>query len=143
MCQKVHDLDACYNYKKMGVGDRRKFLVKQKVFFGCYEPISKDYSRRNHTRGRICCVCKENHSTGLHGYKPNCIESVPRGRQAMKKNQLIVEEKLHVHQQPSRKMLSVCVWYQLRKNIKIPILFIAPLQCWIIAAKDVLPKQAS
>ena len=51
------------------------------VFFGCYEPISKDYSRRNYKRRRICCVCKENHSTGLHGYKPKCIESVPRGSQ--------------------------------------------------------------
>ena len=33
---------------------------------------------------------------------------------AVKKNQLTVEEKLHVHQQPSKKMSSVCVWCQLR-----------------------------
>ena len=29
MCQKFHDLDACYNCQKMEVEDRRKFLMKQ------------------------------------------------------------------------------------------------------------------
>ena len=53
----------------------------------------------------------------------------------MKKNQLLVEKKLDVHQQPFRKMLSICPWYQLRKNIKISILFIAHLQRWVIATK--------
>ena len=47
MCQKFHDLDACCSYKKMEVGERRKFLMKQKLCFGCYEPISKDHSGRN------------------------------------------------------------------------------------------------
>ena len=46
---------------------------------------------------------------------------------AVKENKLIVQEKLHVHQKPTRKMSSVCVRYQLRSNIKILILFIAPL----------------
>ena len=36
MCLKVHDLDACYSYKKLEVGDRKKFLMKQKLCFGCY-----------------------------------------------------------------------------------------------------------
>ena len=57
------------------------FWWSRKVFFGCYEPISKDYSKRNYKRRRICCVWKENHSTELHRYKPKCIESVPRGSQ--------------------------------------------------------------
>ena len=70
MCQKVHDLDACYSYKKLEVGDRKKFLMKQKLCFGCYKPISKDHSGRNCPRRRICCVCNENHPTGMHGHKP-------------------------------------------------------------------------
>ena len=60
----------------------------------------------------------------------------------VKKNQLIMEQKCYVYQQPSRKMLSVCEWCQISLNIKIPILFIEPLLCWIIAAKRVLSKQS-
>ena len=82
MCQKVHDLDACYSYKKLEVGDRKKFLMKQKLCFGCYEPISKDHNGRNCPRRRICCVCNENHPTGLHGHKPKNKESVAGGSQS-------------------------------------------------------------
>ena len=81
MCQKFHDLDACYSYKNMEDGERRKFLMKQKLCFGCYEPISKDHSGRNCLRRRICCVCKENYPTGMHGYKPKSKESVTGGSQ--------------------------------------------------------------
>ena len=81
MCQKVHDLDACYSYKKLEVGDRKKFLMKQKLCFGSYEPISKYHSRRNCPKRRICCVCNENHPTGLHGHKPKSKESVAGGSQ--------------------------------------------------------------
>ena len=42
----------------------------------------KDHSGRNCPRRRICCVCKENHSTGPHGYKPRHKESVARGIQS-------------------------------------------------------------
>ena len=82
MCQKVHDLDACYSYKKLEVGDRKKFLMKQKLCFGCYETISKDHNGRNCPRRRICCVCNENHPTGLHGHKPKNKESVAGGSQS-------------------------------------------------------------
>ena len=50
----------------------------------------------------------------------DCMDTSQRAKnqwqeavKAVKKNQLTVEEKLHVHQQPS-KMSSVCVWCQLR-----------------------------
>ena len=51
----------------------------------------------------------------------DCMDTSQRAKnqwqeavKAVKKNQLTVEEKLHVHQQPSKKMSSVCVWCQLR-----------------------------
>ena len=66
----------------MKVGARRKFLMKQKLCFGCYEPTNKDHTGRNCPRRRICCVCKENHQTGLHGYKPKSKESVTGGSQS-------------------------------------------------------------
>ena len=66
----------------MEVGERRKFLMRLKLSFGCYEPISKDHSGRNCPRRRTCCVCKENHPTGLSGYKPKSKESVTGGSQS-------------------------------------------------------------
>ena len=51
----------------------------------------------------------------------DCMDTSQRGNnqwqeavKAVNKNQLIMGEKLHVHQQPSRNMLSVCVWCLLR-----------------------------
>ena len=81
MCQKVHDLDACYSYKNLEVGDRRKFLMKQKLCFGSYKPIRKDHSGRNCPRRRICFVCNKIHPTGLHGHNPKIKESVAGGSQ--------------------------------------------------------------
>ena len=82
MCQKVHDLDACDSYKKLEVRDRKKFLMKQKLWFGYYEPITKDHSGRNCSRRKICCVCNENHPTGLHEHKPKSKESVAGGNKS-------------------------------------------------------------
>ena len=56
MCQKCHDLYACYSYKNTDVGERRRFQMKQKLCFGSYEPTSKDHSERNWQRRRTCCV---------------------------------------------------------------------------------------
>ena len=63
-------------------GDRRQFLMKQKLCFGCYESISKDHNGRNCLRRRIFCLCKENYPTGLYGYKPKSKESVAETSQS-------------------------------------------------------------
>ena len=60
-------------------------------------------------RGEEFTVSKKNHPTGMYGYKPKSKEPVAGSSPNSEENQLIVEEKLHVHQQTSRKMLSVCV----------------------------------
>ena len=71
MCQKFnHDLDACYKYKKLEVNERRKFLMKNKLCFGCYETISREHNGRNCPKRRTCSICKEQHPTGLHGLQP-------------------------------------------------------------------------
>ena len=94
MCQKFHDLDACYSYTKMEAGDRKNFLMKHKLCFGCYEPRSKDYSGRNCLGRRVCCVCKENHLTGLHGYKPKSKESVVGGSQSSEEKSTVSGRKI-------------------------------------------------
>ena len=32
MCQKNHDLDACFKYTKLQVDERKTFLMKSKLF---------------------------------------------------------------------------------------------------------------
>ena len=53
----------------LAVVDRRKFLMKNRLCYGCYDPMSKDHKRRNCPKRRSCNICKDKHPTGLHGYK--------------------------------------------------------------------------
>ena len=70
MCKKNHDLDDCYKYKRLDVSDRKKFLMTNKLCFGCYEVISWEHNARNCLKRRECSICKEKHPTGLHGCQP-------------------------------------------------------------------------
>ena len=68
MCQKNHDLDACFKYKQLQVDERKKFLVTNKLCFDCYNIISKE--GRNCLKRRKCSICKELHPIGLQGLQP-------------------------------------------------------------------------
>ena len=68
--------------------------MKQKLCFGCYEPISKDHNRRNCPRRIICCVCEENHLTGLHKYKPSSKQSMAGGSQRSEEKSTDSERKV-------------------------------------------------
>ena len=60
MCQKNHDLDACLKYKQLQVDDKKKFLMKSKACFGCYDVLSKEHGRRNCPKRRKCSFAKSN-----------------------------------------------------------------------------------
>ena len=47
MCQKNHDLDACFKYKQLQVDE-----VFFELCFGCYDVISKEHSGRNFPKRR-------------------------------------------------------------------------------------------
>ena len=47
MRQKNHDFDACLKYKRLQDDEKKKFLMKSKLCFGCYDVISKEHSGRN------------------------------------------------------------------------------------------------
>ena len=66
----------------MDVGERRKFLMKEKLCFGSYKPIRKGNSERNCLWRITCCMCKENHRKELHGYKSKSKQPVARGSQS-------------------------------------------------------------
>ena len=69
MCNGCHDLDECKAFNDMTVGERGKFLSKQKLCYSCYEVISPKHSARNCQGQRNCKICLVKHPTGLHGYK--------------------------------------------------------------------------
>ena len=55
MCQKNHDLDSCFKYKRLEVDNRKRFLMKSKVCFGCYYVISKEYNG-NCSKRKKCSI---------------------------------------------------------------------------------------
>ena len=55
MCQKNHDLDACFKYKQLHVDERKKLLMK--LCFSCYDVISKVHSGRNCPKRGKCSMC--------------------------------------------------------------------------------------
>ena len=40
ICRKNHDLDACFKYKQLQVEERKRFLMKSKLCFVCFDIIS-------------------------------------------------------------------------------------------------------
>ena len=66
-CDGSHDLDDCQFYAEIPVEERSKFLKENKFCYGYYEEISTQHTTKNKSR-RTCKICKEKHSTNLHGF---------------------------------------------------------------------------
>eukprot|EP00111_Clytia_hemisphaerica_P013055 TCONS_00038349-protein len=69
MCEEIHDLDKCEKYLQLPVSERRKWLYRKQLCFGCYNPSDETHQARSCTRKRKCETCKGDHPTGLHGYR--------------------------------------------------------------------------
>ena len=69
MCQKNHDLDACFKYKQLQVDEKKKFLMKSKLYFGCYDVIiiNKGHSGKNCPQKRKWNISKQQNLTGFYG----------------------------------------------------------------------------
>ena len=65
-CMKEHDLDECPDYRKLEVKERKSFLFKNRLCFGCYKPVSATHKVETCFNKRICQICQEPHPTGLH-----------------------------------------------------------------------------
>ena len=70
-----HDLDDCKTFMSLSIEERSKFLYKNKLCYGCYKMISKQHNGKSCKQRRTCKICKGNHPTGLHGYKPKKEDS--------------------------------------------------------------------
>ena len=66
-CGKGHHLDACTSFDKNDMNDKVKFVMKNRLCFGCLgtSHISKDCKQR-----RKCRKCEQNHPTCMHGHTP-------------------------------------------------------------------------
>ena len=63
-CKKPHDLDACLEFVKKTVSERKEFASAKGLCFGCLQHghLSKDCKER-----KRCRVCKRQHPTPFHG----------------------------------------------------------------------------
>jgi hypothetical protein len=67
MCAKSHDLDSCDVFPSRPVEERKAFLIKNRLCFGCYGHTSKTHDVRTCHKRRKCKICGKLHATGLHG----------------------------------------------------------------------------
>ena len=63
-CKKSHDIDACPEFVKRTINERKEFASVKGLCFGCLQHghLSKDCKER-----KKCSVCKRQHPTPLHG----------------------------------------------------------------------------
>ena len=63
-CKKSHDIDACPEFVKRTINERKEFASAKGLCFGCLQHghLSKDCKER-----KKCSVCKRQHPTPLHG----------------------------------------------------------------------------
>lgn len=63
-CKKSHDIDACPEFVKRTINERKEFASAKGLCFGCLQHghLSKDCKER-----KRCSVCKRQHPTPLHG----------------------------------------------------------------------------
>ena len=69
MCKKIHDMDNCKKFLELGVNERSRYLAKNKLCFGCYDPITSKHSAKTCTKRITFKECKNYHLTALHGYQ--------------------------------------------------------------------------
>ena len=66
-CDGSHKLDDSQFYTEIPIKERRKFLKKNKLCYGCYENFFTQNTARSCKNRRTCKICKKEHLTGLHG----------------------------------------------------------------------------
>ena len=75
-CNENHKLEKYKEFMEKTVRERIKFLMRQKQFYVCLEPMSDGYNAKTCTSKLMCSSCKGNHPTPLHGYVPRDKRSI-------------------------------------------------------------------
>ncbi|XP_058985755.1 uncharacterized protein LOC131805962 [Musca domestica] len=63
LCDRMHPLDRCSDFRVMNVDMRRRVVVK---FNDCIRCLAKSHQARDCQSKRKCAVCNEDHHTLLH-----------------------------------------------------------------------------
>ena len=103
-CDNQHDLDDCSTFMSQSIEERSKFLYRNKLYYGCYKTISKQHNGRSCKHRRTCKICKGNHPSGLHGYKPKKADGNSKDGEKEKPPPL-----KNVSIKCSSKVISMCV----------------------------------
>ena len=88
MCSQSHDLDSCEVFLNKPVDERKAFLIKNRLCFGCYGHTSKTHDVRTCRKRRKCKICGKLHATGLHGSLP---KKQPDNSSANAENETLVK----------------------------------------------------
>ena len=63
LCERPHNLNDCEQFLKKTLTERREFVVKKKLCFGCF---SAQHIAKNCKERQACKTCKKQHPTTLH-----------------------------------------------------------------------------
>ena len=67
MCKKNHDMDNCKKFLELHVNKGSSYLAKNKLCFGCYDPIYSKDSAKACNKKIICKECRNYHPIALDG----------------------------------------------------------------------------
>ena len=65
-CNVKHDIEACPIFRSKTLEEKSKFLMKERLCYGC---LGKGHISANCRNRRTCTVCNKRHPTSLHGLK--------------------------------------------------------------------------
>ena len=68
MCNENYDIEDCNYYLLQTMGERSKFLFKNKLYYGCLKTVTKEHNAKTCSSRRSCKVCNGKHVTTLNGY---------------------------------------------------------------------------
>ena len=69
LCDDKYDLDGSKSLKEQDLQETSRFLFEQKLYYGCFSPISASHNARNCKKEKECKVFKKKHLTSLDGYE--------------------------------------------------------------------------
>ena len=64
LCERFHNRNDCEQFLKKTLTERREFVVKRKLCFGCF---SDQHIAKNCKERQACKTCKKQHPTSIHG----------------------------------------------------------------------------
>jgi hypothetical protein len=106
-CRKPHELQNCDEYKKMRISDRKRFLRKENLCFGC---LKRGHKLEKCKNKRMCNLseCKEYHHRSLHMSSIQRLNNTEIKREYKRRspektvfNKKVDTEKVNVHKSNS------------------------------------------